>query len=511
MTTNVVTIAPNALLTEAYSLLREKRISIIVVEQMGRAVGLLTERDVIGIMHDNINASQTTIASVMTSPVKTISHDMQLFDAYSVLTENHFRHLVVANDDGLLAGVVTLTDMLDGMGMEHFVDLKQVSAIMATNLIRVRQQDSLRLVIDLMHRHRISCVVVAEEWRPVGIITERDIVKYSDQGLQPDNIKVSTVMSSPVRTMSDSSYIPEVNKIMHEERLRHMVVVDHQGRLSGLISQSDLTGCMDVGYIAYLKGVIEQREKKISAIQHEHNAFLSDNPNAVIAFDASGQVIDANPAALRLIATDLSSIQRKHFIDLVCTENRDQAQLLFKQACQSLAVHGELLMQSESGTSMIIFNSFVPIKRDDELRMVYAVMHDVSDSRMAEQRLHQSERHFKALAELSHAMHWVLDLTTNRFTYVSKQFEQQLGYPLDSWESMETWAARIHAEDRQEALMHCSQATEQESDVQFSCRMIAADGRQIPVQAHISALHQTGQAVELRGFMSQISEIRGGE
>jgi len=394
MTTDVVTIAPDAFLANAYALLREKRISIIIVKQEQRAVGLLTERDVIGIMHENINPSQTTVASVMTSPVTTVAQNMKLFDAYSVLTEHHFRHLVVADDDGLLAGVVTLTDMLDGMGMEHFVDLKQVTAIMSTNLIRVRQHDSLRLVIDLMHRHRISCVIVADEWKPVGIITERDIVKYSDPDIQPDDIKVSSVMSSPVRTLNDHAYIPEVNKVMHEERLRHMVVVDHHGRLSGLISQSDLTGCMDVGYVAYLKNVIEQREKKIKTMRH----------------------------------------------------------------------HAEV-------------------------------------QETTAQRLQQYERHFRALAELSHAMSWRLDLTTGSFHDVSQAFKKHLGYPLDTWVDMPTWAARIHADDRQQATMRCTEAIEQGEDVRFSCRMIAEDGQKLSVQVHIAILRQSGKSIELRGFM----------
>jgi len=280
-----------------------------------------------------------------------------------------------------------------------------------------------------------------------------------------------------------------------------MVVVNHQGRLSGLISQSDLTGCMDAGYIAYLKGVIEQREKKISALRHEHDAFLADNPNAVIAFDPSGCITDANPAGLRLMSADLDLLRNKHFSDLVCADSADQAGLLFKQACQSLAVHGELLMKPLSGKSMVIFNSFVPVKDDGELTRIYAVMHDVSNEKLAEHRLRESERRFQALVELSHAMPWVLDLTTGLFSYVGKQFEQQLGYPADSWVNMSTWAARMHTDDRNEALMCCSEAAEQGQDGRFSCRMIAADGRHVLVQVHVSVLSQAGQPIELRGFM----------
>jgi len=506
MTSHVITIGADASLGQAYDLLRSHKISILVVAQEGRAIGLLTERDVVGFIHDNLDVNQTSVASVMTSPVKTVQQDDTLFDAYAILTENHFRHLVVADQHDQLAGVVTLTDMLDGMGMEYFVDLKQVATIMAKKLVRVRRDDSLRLVVDLMYRHRISCVIVVEKWKPVGILTERDIVKYYDQDMPLDDIMVGSVMSSPIRTMSDSSYIPEVNKVMREERIRHMVVVDHHGRLSGLISQTDLTACMDVGYVAYLKGVIEQREQKLSALRHEHDAFLRDNPNAVIALDPSGLITNANPAGLRLMGDDASKLRQKYFLELVHADSSDQATGLFEKACRGMAVHGELMMQPSFGKELLVFNSLVPVKDEDAVRCIYVVMHDVSNEKLAEHRLRQSERRFQALVELSHAMPWVLDLTTGCFTYVGKQFEQYLGYPVDSWINMATWAARMHADDREEALSICAEATEKGEDHQFACRMIANDGRHVPVQTHISVLRQAGQVIELRGFMFLIGD-----
>lgn len=501
MTSNVITIMPDALLADAYKILKHKRISMLVVEQQGVPVGLLTERDAVRLIHNNTDLIHTTVASVMTSPIMTINKSCVLFDAYSMLTENHFRHLVVVDDEGLLAGVVTLTDMLDGIGLEYFVDLKQVVDIMSKNLIRVRLDDSLRLVVDLMHSHRISCVVVAEARRPVGIITERDVVKYYDHAIEVENIIVRDVMSSPVRTMGDTSYIPEVNKVMHDEKLRHMVIVDHHGRLSGLISQTDLTACMDVGYISYLKGVIEQRENKIRVLRDEHDSFLRGNPNAVIAFDRSGQVMDANPAALRLMANDLDGLMRKKFLALIHADSTAQAESLFKQACQGSALHAELMMHSSSGKLLHVFNSFVPVKNDDQVIRIYAVMHDISDSKRVEQRLHQSEQRFQALLELSRAMPWMLNISTGCFTYVGKQFEDYLGYPVDSWVNMESWASRIHADDRAEVLNRYIRAVEKGESHQFSCRMIASDGRYVAVKTSISVMMQEGEAVELCGFM----------
>jgi len=451
MSQHIITISPDAALSDAYALLRHKKISMLVVEQAGKAVGVITERDAVRLIHDNLDSNSTLVADVMSSPVVTVKGGLSLFKAYDILSRNHFRHLVVADKDGLLAGVVTLTDMLGGMGIEYFVDLKQVSTIMTTHLTRVRPDDSLRLVIDLMHRHRISCVVVAEQWKPVGIITERDIVKYYEQGVNVDEVAVSAVMSSPVRSMLDSAYIPEANKIMQDERLRHMVIVDQQGRLSGLISQTDLTACMEAGYISYLKGVIEHREKKLSRISHEHAAFLKDNPNAVIAFDPSGNITNANAIAIQLLGNDLDSLRQTNVQALVADHDKDRFASLLQQLCRGKPVHAELQIQCMSECIADTFNSFLPVKSAGEVSGIYVVMHDISCQKQAERRLQQSEQRFQALAELSRAMPWSLDLTNGCFSYVGNQIEQQLGYPADSWINMATWAARMHADDRASA------------------------------------------------------------
>jgi CBS domain-containing protein len=264
MSRDVISVSEDSLLVDAFSLFRDKRISILIVKRGDELVGLLTERDAVYFIHKNLKADQVLVADVATTSVVTVNEETSLFGAYSVLMENNFRHLVITDDDGQLAGVATLSDMLDGMGVEYFVDLKQVVSVMTKAAVRVRPDDSLRLVIDLMYRHCVTCVVVAEQWNPVGIITERDIVKYYELGAEAESVKASYVMNSPVQTMPESAYIPEVNKTMIEHGIRHMIIVDGRGQLTGLISQADLARCIESGHIFYLTEVTKALEKEVT-------------------------------------------------------------------------------------------------------------------------------------------------------------------------------------------------------------------------------------------------------
>lgn len=98
-------------------------------------------------------------------------------------------------------------------------------------------------VIQLMVDHRYSCMIVIENQRPVGIITERDIVRLMGQFMarkQPSTIRVADIMSVPVATITEETTLFEALVISSAQKIRHLPVVDETGRLLGLVTQSDL-------------------------------------------------------------------------------------------------------------------------------------------------------------------------------------------------------------------------------------------------------------------------------
>jgi PAS domain S-box-containing protein len=215
-------------------------------------------------------------------------------------------------------------------------------------------------------------------------------------------------------------------------------------------------------------------------------------------------VTHSNQAALQLTGYDVETLTRKYFPDLIHDSDADRIQGLIQQLCKGQPVHAEFQILSLSGQVLDVFTSFLPVKTEGTVSCIYAVMHDITEKKQAERRMYQSEQRFHALVELSHAMPWSLDLTTGCFSFMGKQIEQHLGYPVDSWVNMATWASRMHAEDREKALNLCAEATNRGEEHQFACRMLAADGSYVPVQIHISVLMAAGRAIELRGFYHKV-------
>jgi CBS domain-containing protein len=77
--------------------------------------------------------------------------------------------------------------------------------------------------------------------RPTGIITDRDITcRVVAHGLNPLQIRVGDVMTSPVITVLPDATIEECIELMEQNQLRRMVVVDEAGDLCGMVAQGDI-------------------------------------------------------------------------------------------------------------------------------------------------------------------------------------------------------------------------------------------------------------------------------
>jgi CBS domain-containing protein len=118
--------------------------------------------------------------------------------------------------------------------------LRPIREIMTENVITIQANRTLLDAAKLMYTHKIGGLPVVNEDRLVGIITERDLTKTTALGANPRVTPVTEFMSSPVITCSPNASISEVLKIMCENHVCHMVVVDEMRKLIGIVSSRDL-------------------------------------------------------------------------------------------------------------------------------------------------------------------------------------------------------------------------------------------------------------------------------
>jgi signal-transduction protein with cAMP-binding, CBS, and nucleotidyltransferase domain len=107
----VVAIEPGRSVREAAQLMQDNVIGSVVVQESGRAVGIMTERDVLRAVAEGRNVEQTTVADLMTKNLVSGGPNWDVVVAASVMTAHRIRHLVVQEQDRVL-GVLSLRDVL---------------------------------------------------------------------------------------------------------------------------------------------------------------------------------------------------------------------------------------------------------------------------------------------------------------------------------------------------------------------------------------------------------------
>ena len=114
----------------------------------------------------------------------------------------------------------------------------KVSEIMRLDVVTVAPSDKIKKAIDVMVAKNVGSVVVVEDDKVVGILTERDILKKI-KDLDIDKSLVSEFMSSPVLTVMPDTFITEALALMQTRNIRRLPVMKG-GRLMGMVTEIDI-------------------------------------------------------------------------------------------------------------------------------------------------------------------------------------------------------------------------------------------------------------------------------
>ena len=115
-----------------------------------------------------------------------------------------------------------------------------VSEIMTRNVKTVRLDTTVREVIATMLSKEIGSIVVVQGERPVGIITERDILRaVMTSSIPIESFLAKDVMSTPLITINARASIDEATRLMKTKRVKKLVVVD-DGKLAGILTHTDV-------------------------------------------------------------------------------------------------------------------------------------------------------------------------------------------------------------------------------------------------------------------------------
>lgn len=114
----------------------------------------------------------------------------------------------------------------------------RVKDVMDKNVVYIDASKNLNEAIELMLKHGVWSLVAVKNDFPVGVITERDIIRKCIRKLRdPSKVKVEEIMSSPLITIGPDEPIGKAMKLMAEKNIRRVYVVE-KGKIIGRVTQT---------------------------------------------------------------------------------------------------------------------------------------------------------------------------------------------------------------------------------------------------------------------------------
>ncbi|MFL5785319.1 MAG: CBS domain-containing protein [Bacteriovoracaceae bacterium] len=117
----------------------------------------------------------------------------------------------------------------------------QISEVMHKDIKFANINDSVKKVAEMMKSDDIGSVPVMDGNKPVGIVTDRDIVIKCVADGADLNASIKSAMTTDVVCIKQSQSLEEASKLMAQRQISRVVVVDDSDKPVGIVSLHDLT------------------------------------------------------------------------------------------------------------------------------------------------------------------------------------------------------------------------------------------------------------------------------
>ncbi|MDJ0602099.1 MAG: CBS domain-containing protein [Crocosphaera sp.] len=259
--------------------------SCVLVMDKQQLLGMFTERDIVRLTATRTSLAQVPIAEVMATPVITLKqvHFQDIFAALFLFRRYRIRHLPIVDDSDRLIGVVSPETIRQALKPANLLKFRRVSDVMSKEVVDAPVTASILHLAQLMATGRVSCVVITEtdtdeRIKPVGIVTERDIVQFQSLELNLSRIQALDVMSTPLFLLSPEDSLWIAHQEMLHRRVRRLVVSWNWGRGLGIVTQTSLLRVFDPMEMYSVIETLQRTAQPLSDLQGKRDE-KTNQPN----------------------------------------------------------------------------------------------------------------------------------------------------------------------------------------------------------------------------------------
>jgi PAS domain S-box-containing protein len=231
--------------------------SSVLVLKNERLVGIFTERDLVKITASQRDLRGIKVADVMTTDLQTLilSEQHTVMNALTIFQQHQIRHLPILDVGNRLVGIVTPEHIRQILQPINLLKFRSVEEAMTVDVVRALPSTKLLQIVQMMAAQNVSSIVIVEEGeslRPVGIITEQDVVQFQALELDLRGLSAQQVMSTPLFCLQPSGSLWSAQQIMQTRNIRRLVITNDRDELLGILTQSNLLQLLDSLEMLYM-------------------------------------------------------------------------------------------------------------------------------------------------------------------------------------------------------------------------------------------------------------------
>jgi len=339
MTEDVATVCPGSSVVLAAKIMSDENIScIIVVSENGDLSGMVTETDLL----------KRAVADSNDFRKMKIEHIMSspvrsVPCNLSVLEAGKIMEAenirrLVVLEDERLAGIITQTDIV--RVLTSYGMWKNISELMTSDVAAIASSATVKEAAEVMASRDISCLVAMDNEDVVGIFTERDLLKrVIALKRNPAQTILKNVMSSPVMSVPSDYSIPSASRMMEKMKIRRLLVMDDK-TLLGVVTQTDI-----------LKAIKDRLQEE----EENYFTLLNESRNCIYIVDLNNNTTYVNPALMKLLdVTDPNELINKQFLPEKFWENPHQRERILEQLKKTSVEVEELTLRTAGGKKLFV-------------------------------------------------------------------------------------------------------------------------------------------------------------
>ena len=260
-------------------------------------------------------------------------------------------------------------------------------------------------------------------------------------------------------------------------------------------------------FIGATQDITERKhaEEELKIQQAYLDQLFENAPEGIVLLDTEDRVLRVNGEFTRMFGYTPADVVNRPINELIVPDDRlDEGWELTYKVTHGQGVHTETVRRHKDGSRLHVSVVGTPIRIGSGQIAVYAIYRDITERKMAEEALHQSQQQYHHLLESTHDLIQSV-APDGRFLFVNQTWLKTLGYTQAQLPSLRI-ADIIHPRSLSHWSGVCAQVLAEEAGQYLQATLVAQDGRSILVEGTLIGRHVDGNLVALHGFFRDITE-----